>query len=51
MVIDKSNKETHSESAISVVARFNEAFNRHDIDGFMALMTDDCVFEKVDADG
>lgn len=30
----------------SVVQRFNEAFNRHDVDAVMALMTDDCVFEN-----
>jgi len=25
---------------------FNAAFNRHDVDAVMALMTDDCVFEN-----
>jgi ketosteroid isomerase-like protein len=29
-----------------VIERFNEAFNRHDVDGVMALMTEDCVFES-----
>jgi ketosteroid isomerase-like protein len=33
-------------SARAVVERFNEAFNRHDVDGIMAHMTDDCVFEN-----
>ena len=33
-------------SARSVVERFNEAFNGHDVDGVMELMTDDCVFEN-----
>jgi cation diffusion facilitator family transporter len=28
------------------VDRFNDAFNRHDVDGVMAAMTDDCVFEN-----
>jgi ketosteroid isomerase-like protein len=28
------------------VARFGEAFDRHDVDGVMAAMTDDCVFES-----
>jgi ketosteroid isomerase-like protein len=28
------------------VERFNEAFNRHDVDAVMALMTEDCVFEN-----
>jgi hypothetical protein len=26
--------------------RFNEAFNRHDVDAMMAAMTGDCVFEN-----
>ena len=25
---------------------FNIAFNRHDVDGMMALMTEDCIFEN-----
>jgi ketosteroid isomerase-like protein len=28
------------------VDRFNDAFNRHDVDAVMELMTDDCVFEN-----
>lgn len=28
------------------VERFNEATGRRDVDGMMALMTDDCVFEN-----
>jgi ketosteroid isomerase-like protein len=31
---------------VSVIERFNAAFNRHDVDEVMALMTDDCVFEN-----
>jgi uncharacterized protein (TIGR02246 family) len=31
---------------LAVVRRFNDAFNRHDVDAVMALMTDDCVFEN-----
>ena len=30
----------------AVIASFNEAFNRHDVDAIMALMTDDCIFEN-----
>ncbi|MGV1010446.1 MAG: nuclear transport factor 2 family protein [Dermatophilaceae bacterium] len=30
---------------LDVVDRFNEAFNRKDLDAVMALVTDDCVFE------
>ncbi len=31
---------------LDVIDRFNEVFNRHDVDGVMALMTDDVVFEN-----
>jgi ketosteroid isomerase-like protein len=31
---------------LDVVERFNDAFNRHDVDAVMALMTTDCVFEN-----
>jgi len=30
----------------AVIDRFNAAFNAHDLDAVMALMTDDCVFEN-----
>jgi ketosteroid isomerase-like protein len=31
---------------LDAVERFNEAFLRHDVDGVMRAMTDDCVFEN-----
>ena len=31
---------------LTTVTRFNEAFNRHDVDAIMALMTSDCVFDS-----
>lgn len=34
------------ESGIRVVLEFKDAFNRHDVAGMMALVTDDCVFES-----
>ncbi len=34
-----------SARTIAAVDAFNEAFNRHDVDAIMALMTDDCAFE------
>jgi len=34
------------ETALRVVLEFNEAFNRHDVEGMMQLMSDDCVFEN-----
>lgn len=30
----------------ATIERFHAAFNQHDVDGMMALMTDDCVFEN-----
>lgn len=37
---------SESQATLEAVRRFNDAFNRHDVDGVMALMTDDCVFEN-----
>jgi ketosteroid isomerase-like protein len=34
------------ESAVRIVLRLNEAFNRHDVAGIMQLMSDDCVHES-----
>ncbi|MGA7105410.1 MAG: nuclear transport factor 2 family protein [Candidatus Deferrimicrobiaceae bacterium] len=33
-------------STLEAVRRFNEAFDRQDVDGIMAAMTEDCVFEN-----
>lgn len=35
-----------STSTRSVIDQFNEAFNQHDVDAIMELMTEDCVFEN-----
>jgi uncharacterized protein (TIGR02246 family) len=35
-----------SDETRATVDRFNDAFNRHDVDAVMAAMTDDCVFES-----
>lgn len=40
---------TESESVaatLALIAAFNERFNAHDIDGFMALMSDDVLFDN-----
>ncbi len=37
---------SNPDSTRAAVERFNEAFNRHDVDGVMKCMTDDCVFEN-----
>ena len=33
-------------ATLEAVRRFNEAFNRHDVEAVMAVMTDDCLFEN-----
>jgi ketosteroid isomerase-like protein len=38
--------EDTTATTIETVEKFNEAFNRHDVDAVMATMTDDCVFES-----
>ncbi|MBI3429589.1 MAG: nuclear transport factor 2 family protein [Actinobacteria bacterium] len=38
--------DTISNATALVVRVFNDAFNSHDIDAVMALMTDDCIFEN-----
>jgi cation diffusion facilitator family transporter len=39
-------EEAPMSGTAEAVERFNEAFNRHDVDAVMAAMTDDCVFEN-----
>jgi ketosteroid isomerase-like protein len=39
--VDRSSAKTRE-----TIERFNEAFNRHDVDAVMALMTDDVIFEN-----
>jgi predicted SnoaL-like aldol condensation-catalyzing enzyme len=34
------------ESAMRTVLAFNEAFNRHDVEGMMGFIGDECVFEN-----
>ena len=36
----------NSGTTLEAVHQFNDAFNRHDVDAVMAMMTDDCVFEN-----
>jgi ketosteroid isomerase-like protein len=39
-------KSPDGTSAMAVVTAFCQAFDRADVDGVMALMTDDCIFES-----
>lgn len=36
---------TSPSDVIGLLDRFAEAWNRHDLDALMSMMTDDCVFE------
>jgi ketosteroid isomerase-like protein len=38
--------DTTTVETLATIERFNDAFNRHDVDAVMALMTDDVVFEN-----
>lgn len=42
----KSSFDSTSNSTIEIINLFNEAFNNHDVDAVMKLMTEDCVFEN-----
>jgi ketosteroid isomerase-like protein len=35
-----------TKSTLEALKRFNDAFNRHDVDAVMTAMTEDCVFEN-----
>lgn len=39
-------KMSRIETAVRTVLAFNEAFNRHDVTGMMAQMSENCVFEN-----
>lgn len=41
-----NDSEINSANTLAVVEKFNAAFNQHDVDGVMNLMTEDCVFEN-----
>ena len=38
--------DVQTKGTIAAIERFNDAFNRHDVDAVMAAMTEDCVFEN-----
>jgi len=38
--------EDQTADTLAAVSRFNAAFGRHDVDGVMAAMSQDCVFES-----
>ena len=44
--MDYAEANQRTAETLTTIERFNEAFNRHDVDAIMALMTDDGVFEN-----
>ena len=38
--------DAQASATLEAVQRFNEAFNRHDVEAVMAAMTEDCIFEN-----
>jgi ketosteroid isomerase-like protein len=45
-VSDGAATDPLSARTLETVERFNDAFNRHDVDAIMRCMTQDCVFEN-----
>jgi ketosteroid isomerase-like protein len=41
-----ARQDDQAAATLAAVRRFNDAFNRHDVDAVMATMTEDCVFEN-----
>ncbi len=44
-MLNQSNPTIIDTSTLAVIERFNEAFNRRDVEAVMSLMTNDCLFE------
>ena len=43
---DNAHGERLTNDTLEAIQRFTDAFNRHDVDTIMAVMTEDCVFEN-----
>jgi ketosteroid isomerase-like protein len=43
---DRANADPETTATLEAARRFLDAFRRHDADGVMAAMVDDCVFEN-----
>jgi ketosteroid isomerase-like protein len=43
---DRSASDPETAATLATVRRFLDAFARHDVDGIMAAMDEDCVFEN-----
>jgi ketosteroid isomerase-like protein len=40
-----TDMDSLTRATLDTIERFNDAFNRHDVDAVMALMTEDCLFD------
>jgi ketosteroid isomerase-like protein len=40
-----------TEATLALIKRFEDSFNRYDVDALMAYMTEDCVYEHVAPEG
>jgi ketosteroid isomerase-like protein len=38
--------EIETAQTLAIIQQFHDAFNAHDVDAVMALMTEDCIFEN-----
>jgi ketosteroid isomerase-like protein len=45
MMQSAAHQDSLTMATLATIERFNEAFNRHDVDALMALMAGDCIFE------
>lgn len=43
---NEAQSDPTTAATLATIEHFNEVFNRHDVDGIMALMTEDVVFEN-----
>ena len=43
---DTAYDDRRTKDTLEVIQRFNDIFNRHDVDAVTAAMTEDCVFEN-----
>lgn len=43
---DRTHPDAETAATLAAARRFLDAFGRHDVDGVMAAMVDDCVFEN-----
>ena len=43
--VDVTRRGDGGEDAVELLDRFADAWNRHDLEALMSMMTDDCVFE------